>query len=74
MLSPVRGALAQLVAHNTGSVGVSGSNPLCSTETGSLQIKGFLFYAMETILNWKEFTLSNGFTGVYNAGTGIMQS
>ena len=27
----VRGALAQLVAHNTGSVGVSGSNPLCST-------------------------------------------
>ena len=27
----VDGALAQLVAHNTGSVGVSGSNPLCST-------------------------------------------
>ena len=26
------GALAQLVAHHTGSVGVSGSNPLCSTE------------------------------------------
>lgn len=27
----LHGALAQLVAHNTGSVGVSGSNPLCST-------------------------------------------
>ena len=25
------GALAQLGAHNTGSVGVRGSNPLCST-------------------------------------------
>ena len=27
----VNGALAQLGAHNTGSVGVRGSNPLCST-------------------------------------------
>ena len=26
------GALAQLGAHNTGSVGVRGSNPLCSTK------------------------------------------
>ena len=25
------GALAQLGAHNTGSVGVTGSNPVCST-------------------------------------------
>ena len=32
ILSNVDGALAQLVAHNTGSVGVSGSNPLCSTQ------------------------------------------
>ena len=30
-LSSVRGALAQLVAHNTGSVGVRSSNLLCST-------------------------------------------
>ncbi len=28
----IRGALAQLGAHNTGSVGVRGSNPLCSTK------------------------------------------
>ena len=28
---PVNGALAQLGAHHTGSVGVRGSNPLCST-------------------------------------------
>ena len=28
----MRGALAQLGAHNTGSVGVRGSNPLCSTK------------------------------------------
>ena len=27
----LNGALAQLGAHNTGSVGVRGSNPLCST-------------------------------------------
>ena len=27
-----KGALAQLGAHNTGSVGVRGSNPLCSTK------------------------------------------
>ena len=32
ILFNVDGALAQLVAHNTGSVGVSGSNPLCSTQ------------------------------------------
>ena len=30
---PIPGALAQLVAHNTGSVGVRGSTPLCSTKT-----------------------------------------
>ena len=29
----VNGALAQLGAHHTGSVGVRGSNPLCSTRT-----------------------------------------
>ncbi len=37
----VDGALAQLVAHNTGSVGVSGSNPLCSTYPESLGTKDF---------------------------------
>ena len=36
----VRGALAQLVAHNTGSVGVSGSNPLCSTRTSPNRFAG----------------------------------
>ena len=44
----VRGALAQLVAHNTGSVGVSGSNPLCSTDPGILErsrVPGF--FALE---------------------------
>ena len=29
----LKGALAQLGAHNTGSVGVRGSSPLCSTKT-----------------------------------------
>ena len=29
--NPIYGVLAQLGAHNTGSVGVRGSNPLCST-------------------------------------------
>ncbi len=31
MLYYAHGALAQLGAHNTGSVGVRGSSPLCST-------------------------------------------
>ena len=38
------GALAQLGAHNTGSVGVRGSNPLCSTKTkeeGNALLFGF---------------------------------
>ena len=42
-IATVDGALAQLVAHHTGSVGVSGSNPLCSTETGSLADIGFRY-------------------------------
>ena len=38
------GALAQLGAHNTGSVGVRGSNPLCSTnKKGTLVYQKFLF-------------------------------
>ena len=37
------GALAQLVAHNTGSVGVRSSNLLCSTVTGSFEKQGFQF-------------------------------
>ena len=40
-----RGALAQLGAHHTGSVGVRGSNPLCSTNkkrsTGPFFIGGY---------------------------------
>ena len=38
---PLFGALAQLVAHNTGSVGVRSSNLLCSTDPGSLINQGF---------------------------------
>ena len=30
-IKKIQGALAQLGAHNTGSVGVRGSSPLCST-------------------------------------------
>ncbi len=33
-------ALAQLLAHHTGSVGVSGSNPLCSTHEKPLSRMG----------------------------------
>ena len=32
VIYPLFGALAQLVAHNTGSVGVRSSNLLCSTD------------------------------------------
>ena len=48
----VRGALAQLVAHNTGSVGVSGSNPLCSTPGNPYEIRvsGFLFASVPTTI------------------------
>ena len=35
----VDGALAQLVAHNTGSVGVRSSNLLCSTNKKTLESK-----------------------------------
>ena len=41
------GALAQLGAHHTGSVGVRGSNPLCSTNEKSLCLAeniGFIFF------------------------------
>ena len=40
-----RGALAQLVAHNTGSVGVRSSNLLCSTKTGKSEPSWFGFLA-----------------------------
>ena len=45
IILPVDGALAQLVAHHTGSVGVSGSNPLCSTvpEAKKIKASGILF-------------------------------
>ena len=39
------GALAQLGAHHTGSVGVKGSSPLCSTKGKRSHIKvGFFFF------------------------------
>ena len=37
------GALAQLGAHNTGSVGVRGSNPLCSTKNKNRHSAVFVF-------------------------------
>ena len=43
----VNGALAQLGAHHTGSVGVRGSNPLCSTNEKSLCLAeniGFIIF------------------------------
>ena len=40
-LLPQFGALAQLGAHNTGSVGVRGSNPLCSTKKALAEASAF---------------------------------
>ena len=49
------GALAQLGAHHTGSVGVRGSNPLCSTILNEnpefLAISGFFHTATEVHLH-----------------------
>ena len=42
----VRGALAQLVAHNTGSVGVRSSNLLCSTNKKPLSHKGLRVFVV----------------------------
>ena len=39
IIYPLFGALAQLVAHNTGSVGVRSSNLLCSTRLEALIYK-----------------------------------
>ena len=41
---PLFGALAQLVAHNTGSVGVRSSNLLCSTFVEVLRYKASTDY------------------------------
>ena len=38
------GALAQLGAHDTGSVGVRGSSPLCSTKRENRLYSGFLYF------------------------------
>ena len=43
VIYPLFGALAQLVAHNTGSVGVRSSNLLCSTITEVLRYKASVF-------------------------------
>ena len=49
----VRGALAQLVAHNTGSVGVRSSNLLCSTNKKTLDLSRVFpcFGAFSTIVS-----------------------
>ena len=41
----VRGALAQLVAHNTGSVGVRSSSLLCSTKQRAVESQRFFVFA-----------------------------
>ena len=40
------GALAQLGAHHTGSVGVRGSSPLCSTKPENRYTSGFLCFGL----------------------------
>ena len=45
IITTLHGALAQLGAHNTGSVGVRGSNPLCSTKNLVLRNEIFLSIA-----------------------------
>ena len=54
------GALAQLVAHHTGSVGVSGSNPLCSTALESTVPEHFLCPKKGAVL---PKNLTNNLTG-----------
>ena len=50
------GALAQLGAHNTGSVGVRGSNPLCSTKKALAFCKCF-FHSLPTA--WQTYSRKN---------------
>ena len=63
------GALAQLGAHHTGSVGVRGSNPLCSTILNEnpefLAISGFFHTATEVHLHDFVFFLRT-FSGFRN--------
>lgn len=63
------GALAQLGAHHTGSVGVRGSNPLCSTILNEnpefLAISGFFHTATEVHLHDFVFILRT-FSGFHN--------
>ncbi len=44
------GALAQLGAHNTGSVGVTGSNPVCSTKRKSVHESERIFVCITNYL------------------------
>ena len=61
----VRGALAQLVAHNTGSVGVSGSNPLCSTDSGILEKSRVPVFCCNAIIGFfRDCNLQINLTGV----------
>ena len=47
------GALAQLGAHNTGSVGVTGSNPVCSTRKKARE--SVLFFKSQSFARFMEF-------------------
>ena len=49
------GALAQLVAHNTGSVGVRSSNLLCSTDVEVLEIQDFHILCLAKCQNKDNF-------------------
>ena len=67
-----RGALAQLVAHNTGSVGVRSSNLLCSTKTGKSEPSWFGFYRLCFVVQRKP-RFSHGRDGLgTNATLGLV--
>ena len=50
VIYPLFGALAQLVAHNTGSVGVRSSNLLCSTKIRTTHAVVLIFCVSQELL------------------------
>ncbi len=60
------GALAQLGAHNTGSVGVRGSNPLCSTKMETT-VKNGGFLLLFTIFDVGFCFLFDAVSRLFNA-------
>ena len=62
------GALAQLGAHNTGSVGVTGSNPVCSTSgKGTTETLPLFYFAAPAVIRIKDDPARpRGFAGKRN--------